>query len=176
MPKFAVLRDLPASLTQADLDGMAMEGLVAEGLYPYCRTEEGDPGIAWVRTYWQPGSNWGMCFYEAPSAEELWAFQTSCGLEAVEIREVTEMRSQTGCDAGGEIAGSLSEAELVAVEVSMLREDQGRPPEPGWIRTYWDEERGKAVALYGAIDGPRVERAERVHLPIVEVAASTYRD
>lgn len=92
MPKFAVLRDLPDSLTEADLDGMAMEGLVAQGLYPYCRTEEGDPGIAWVRTYWQPGSNWGMCFYEAPSAEELWAERDGADAVLFDVREVRDPR------------------------------------------------------------------------------------
>ena len=165
MPKFAVLRDLPLSPTRADLDGMAMEGLVAQDLYPYCRTEEDDPGIAWVRTYWQPGSNWGMCFYEAPSAEELWEFQTSCGLEAVEIREVTEMQSPTGCDAEGEIAESFCGAELVVMEVPMSRLDQGRPSESGWIRTYWDEERGTAVALYRATDRPGGDRVKKSSRP-----------
>ena len=86
------------------------------------------------------------------------------------------MQSSTGCDAHGEIAESLRGAELVAMEVLMARLDQGRPSENGWIRTYWDEERGRAVALYGATDRPGGDLVERVHLPVVEVAASAYRD
>ena len=185
MPKFAVLRDLPLTLTRSELDGMAIEGIVAMDIYPYCRREDGDPGIEWIRTYWQPGSSWGLCLYEAPSTEELWRFQTSCGLEALEIREVTELVSATASDGTDETAASLAPAALAAVEAPLSAVDvdeRGLPsatalPGGEWIRTYWDEDRQTAIGLYAAGGGsPDSADGSALHWPVVEIAAAAYRD
>ena len=111
MPKFAVLRDLPPSLTRADLDGMAIESVIAQDLYNgFCRhygrpggtadladyaantsgQEDAGPvdldspdgaGVRWIRSYWAPGTSWAACLYEAGSIAELRNFQTSCQLD-----------------------------------------------------------------------------------------------
>ncbi|MCZ6544181.1 MAG: DUF4242 domain-containing protein [Chloroflexi bacterium] len=180
MPKYAILRDLPLTLTRTELDGMAMEGLVAADLYPLCRTQQGNPGIEWVRTYWQPGSNWGLCLYEAPSAEELWDFQRSCGMEAVEIREVTEQRSDVTCDAAGELSDAIAGSQLTAVEIPLNADGENALAASGtWIRTYSDSERQTAIALYATSDSEQAPSAAQddssIHLPVVEIAAAAYR-
>ena len=111
MPKFAVLRDLPATLTRADLDSMAIESVIAQDIYnAFCRhygrpggpaeladyaantsVQEGaspvdldspsGTGVRWIRSYWAPGTSWATCLYEAGSIAQLRNFQTSCQLD-----------------------------------------------------------------------------------------------
>src|SRR3546814_15605979 len=54
-----------------------------------------DSELEWVRSYWQEGSDWGLCLYTARSESELELYHTACALPYVSFVPVDEVWSRS---------------------------------------------------------------------------------
>lgn len=128
--------------------------------------------ISWVRTYWQPGTGWATCLYAARDANAIELYHNVCGVPYVEFNEITELVPEVTDAKTFEGAEPGHDAPLFAVDTPVpaaadvdarLFADATRflsiagCPDVAdtsgavrWIRTYWDEGRSRALALYAA--------------------------
>lgn len=81
---FALFRDITPAVTREDWDAGALRSLLATGMY----TDYLGYPVRWIRSFWEPGGNWGMCVYEAPGVEEIEWFNRECSFTAIDIREI----------------------------------------------------------------------------------------
>jgi len=95
MKQFAILRQLPLELGWEDIDASAIQNMVYMGLGEADMDVVWEPrilGVQWVRTYWQPGSDWGLCLYTAPDERAVRDWHDLChvpyaGIEEIEVEE-----------------------------------------------------------------------------------------
>lgn len=206
MPTFAILRALPETTTRSDCDAMALESIAMIDLYNrFCRTqgekpssremmtsafEDGflaapaatdqrlDSQVRWIRSYWAPGTTWGMCLYEAPNGGELGEFQLACAVDTgVRTWEVTEVRDPANTNGVGDTTEPPEGWDLVAIDVPIpekarvaeaLTEAAGQAPlstgeDARWIRAYVavDDENGSAALALFAVPAPAIDTAMR---------------
>lgn len=203
MKRFAILRRLETTTTREDWDAGAMQTLLnlrAEhtdkvGTQPNFRS------VAWVRSYWHEGSTWGLCLYEAPELAEVANYHEICEVPYVEFRDVAEA-SADDVELNEFGLTALSEGESLFTIEAVL--DATEPDEPAfatlpaslagasgglegsldhirWVRAYWDEERGSALALYATREAGTITALAQVLegsgatvRPVVEIAPGEY--
>lgn len=180
MKRFAILRDVPKDLNWEQVDSSAIQNMISMGMPESDRALAWEPrilGVSWVRSYWQPGSNWGTCLYEAPDAQTVRDWHDLCevpyaGIREVEVDESSEAESAypRGFHESGE------SAPLLAVEVAC---GPDAPAAPGyrWIRTYRDPATNEELRLYlpseaANLDGPPVRGEVR---RVVEIRPGDYQ-
>ena len=150
--------------------------------------------VRWIRSYWAPGTTWGVCLYEAPSASSLEEFQLTCAVDqGVSTWEVTEIRDATNTDDAGDTSETPEGWELAAMEVPIPEESHaaaamtdaaGQAPLSAdeaarWIRAYVavnEEDASAPLALFAA-PAPvvsAVARESRAYR-IVEIRPDDYR-
>ena len=91
MKRFAILRDLPGDFGWEQIDANAIQNLIYMGIPEKDRALAWEPrilGVSWVRSYWQPGSTWGLCLYEAPDVQSVRDWHELCDIAYAGIREV----------------------------------------------------------------------------------------
>jgi hypothetical protein len=158
MKSFAILREIPPTLTWDEVDSSAVQNIINMGLTDITPEIAWDPrvvGVKWVRSYWAPGTDWGLCLYTADSAENVKAWHDECGVAYAGIQEVEELAP------GGEVPydpgfhKDPDASRLVALEGhadAMFQE--ALPPEVAanatWIRAYVDRATDQVYALFRA--------------------------
>ena len=187
MPKYALRRHFSPLMTRAELDGMALASMAALESYLYRggnTPHSGDHGIRWIRSYWEPGSTFGMCLYEAPTLEVLQDYQYLCNLPFLDAKEVVEVpgpldRSTTKA-AHDRVAVSIRLDGAFADPVGALSEVVASRSAAALVRAYWDEQEQLATALFETDDGDEFAEcvasiAEHSHPRIVEISPEEYR-
>jgi hypothetical protein len=172
MPKYALFRDFPPTLSRTELDGMVIATQAA--LQSYIYRGEAYPstvphGINWVRSYWQPGGSWGMCVFEAPNLSVLSAFQDACAAAFIDAMEVEETASNLSVPTPIAVtvplafgnADPLSSAEEA---VGLSRRDVGR--------VYWNGERKTVIALVAC--EPAAETQLEIATGVIELKPAEY--
>lgn len=164
MKNFAILRSVPEDLTWTQIDAAALQNMSYMGLAEDEADLAWEPkvlGVNWVRSYWEPGSSWGVCLYTARDEQAVRDWHDLCQVEYAGITEI-EIEEAPGMDAYPRgFHGPREAAPLVAVEAPA----PGHAPAPNdwrWIRTYRDAASGAELQLF-LPDGATTERplAER---------------
>jgi hypothetical protein len=122
--------------------------------------------VQWVRSYWQPGTDWGLCLYTARDDEAVRTWHDLCrvpyaGIEEIEVEE--------GPAAAGEYPRGFhapaTDAPLVAVEAGVAGAVEGPLTH---IRTYRYRS-GEQLSLYlpgpeipPTVNGPRIRRVVEI--------------
>ena len=176
MANYAILRDMDPTWTRADVDAGAVQTLFNMRLgrrYPELAWEPRMIEVDWVRSFWQEGTNWGLCLYTAPESQQIADYHSLCGVPYVEYHEIEEHFSPELCDPeSGDMMLSDSTVTLFTVELALDVDEVGvatferieallgsaAEPIPTlvegptdhiqWIRAYWDRTRRVAVAFY----------------------------
>lgn len=204
MPRFAILRDLDPNMTQEDVDAGAIQSLFSLAAVNVAYEDRYDPdqgGIGWVRSYWQRGSNWGLCLYTAPDEDALEHFHRTCDVPYVSFSPVAELASPRRTDPDTGRTRLEPDDVLFAIETTV---PEGAGPGPAlfedissllgdvagelssdaftWVRSYWDEASGRVVALYAAPSREAIDALEAVLAdasvpvrPITEIYPDDYQ-
>ena len=185
MKRFAILRNLDPEMTRQDIDSGAVETLISLSVQDIDPGAEFNPeitGVNWVRSYWAPGTSWGLCLYTGRDEEAIERYHSVCEVPFVTIREVSETDSGVAEPHFGG-AGS-SEPAILAIEARM----DGGPAEgkewgalaASWVRSYTDTGEGTVVGLFRTdrLDIDAVKRRARTRgwtlHDIVEIRPSDY--
>jgi len=167
MKNFAILRSVPTDLTWQQVDAAAIQNMVYMGLSEDDRDIAWEPrmlGVAWVRSYWEQGSDWGTCLYTAKDEESVREWHDLCGVAYAGITEI-EIEEAPGMESYPRGFHEPREAApLVAIEAP-ADGCAGAPPKGlRWIRTYRGH--GGELQLFlpeAEIDGlPAPARVRRV--------------
>jgi len=153
---FAILRTVPDNLTWDQFDAAAIQNLLNLHVMGDPRNIEWTalvPDVAWVRSYWEPGSTWGTCLYAAPDEPTVRQWHDVCKVEYAAIREVEVEEAAGASDEYSRGYHAPRDGEpLIVVETP-----GGVDMTPGagarWIRTYRDTEGGRELRLYAREDG-----------------------
>lgn len=152
MKRFAILRDLPRDLTWEEVDSASIQNMIYMGIPDRDRALAWEPrilGVSWIRTYWEPGSNWGTCLCEAPDAQSVRDWHDLCEVSYAGIREVEVEESG---ESTGQYPRGFHELATAAPLLAVETESQtGKPSsEPGyrWIRTYRVPGTSEELRLY----------------------------
>jgi hypothetical protein len=151
MKRFAILRDIPPGLTWEEVDSAAIQNMLYMGIPEKDRAIAWEPrilGVSWVRSYWEPGSNWGTCLYTAPDEEAVRHWHDLCQVPYVDIRPI-DVEEEIGeadeyprgfhepYDTAPLLAVETDEPAAVASEGEYL-----------WIRTYRYRDSQRELRLY----------------------------
>ena len=149
MKHFAILRDVPADLTWDQVDASAIQNMLY--MIHHDADSAWEPrvlGVEWVRSYWEPGSNWGTCLYTGPDEKTVRDWHELCQVPYAGIREI-ELQEATGAE--GDYARGFHEPADAAPLVVIEGPGDG---EGGWIRSYRDVATGIELRLYRHVEAP----------------------
>ena len=157
MKRFAILRNPDPKTTRADIDAGAMDALLSLAGVQATPGEAYDPivaGISWVRSYWAPGTSWGLCLYTGRDETAIEEYHRLCEVPFVTIHEVDEVAL---ADAAPYLpALSRTEPGILAIEAPTGGGTPGAETwtdlAPHWIRSYHDRALGTVVAAF-RLDG-----------------------
>ena len=184
--KFAIRRSLNPTMTREDVDAGALQSIFTLSAIGVPPEEAFDPRLSrdseleWIRSYWQEGSDWGLCLYTARSESELELFHTACALPYVSFTAVDEVGSIETSDpitgralvppgavlftVEGTLERTIAESpsglpELDDLE-SLLEQLEGGEVIRGaaagvrGVRAYVDNEEGRVIGTFLAPDEP----------------------
>jgi hypothetical protein len=160
MKRFAILREVPATLTWPEVDASAVQNIInmhatnveQEVVWTQGR---GLQGVRWIRSYWEPGNTWGLCLYEGESTGQVERWNFQCGVPFVEVREIEEQEppAPVAYHAGFHADPAVSKLVVLECPAGERVEKRLAPlgvERPTWVRNYLDPERGIAISLYQA--------------------------
>lgn len=153
MKRFAILRKLDPNLTREDLDSGAVESILNLAVQEVDPAEASNPHVTpvnWVRSYWEPGTSWGLCLYTGHDELSIERYHDFCEIPYVTIREVHETEYPENAVPRDKV--SLIEPRLVTVEANGARfsadvKSWGELA-PHWVRSYTDVNGQFVVALF----------------------------
>jgi hypothetical protein len=156
MKRFSILRDVDPAATWADVDSAAVRNIIsmyATGAEPDVAWDRHLAGVRWIRSYWEPGSSWGLCLYEGNSVEQVKDWNVRCQVPFVEVREIEEQESPVRVEYRGGFHADPTVSNIIALEgLAGASVDESLAAtgieRAGWVRSYLDPERGAALAVY----------------------------
>ncbi|MEX2229547.1 MAG: nickel-binding protein [Dehalococcoidia bacterium] len=167
MPLYTILRQVDASLSDAELD--ALVGRMIGGAIQF-------EGVRWQRSYtWDGGEAvHSMCVYEGPSLEAVRRHSELCAVPFSEIREVIEYLPTLHPEAAHGRASADANFYLVTRRLP-LDTAPGEPDAPlfrsatglaspgiSWIRSFWDDEWRRFRSIYVASHASLIETHARL--------------
>ena len=185
MKRFAILRNLDPNLTREDLDSGAVESILNLAVQEVDPGEASNPHVTpvnWVRSYWEPGTSWGLCLYTGHDELSIERYHDFCEIPYVTIREVIETERAE--------APALTEADGDPAFLTIEAPSDGIPHgaeawgdlAPNWVRSYTGIDAKFVVALFQS-DGIDPEDLEARALAngwtvhrIVEIRPTDYLD
>jgi hypothetical protein len=155
--RFAILREIPPTLTWDEVDSSAVQNIINMGLTDITPDIAWDPsviGVKWIRSYWAQGTDWGLCLYTAESADNVKAWHDQCGVPYAGIQEVEELEGAPVEYEPG-FHKDVDASRLVALEGradAMFQEALPHALLAGstWIRAYVDQRASQVFALFTA--------------------------
>ena len=102
MKHFAILRSLPQDLSWDQVDANFIQSMILMGIKEEEAHLAWEPrvlGVKWVRSYWEPTSDWGVCLYTAKDAADVERWHDVCevphpGIREIEVEEAPEIEDK----------------------------------------------------------------------------------
>ena len=167
MKRFAILRNLDPNLTREDLDSGAVESILNLAVQEVDPGEASNPHVTpvnWVRSYWEPGTSWGLCLYTGHDELSIERYHDFCEIPYVTIREIHE----TECP---ENAAPLNKVLLREPRMITVEADGARFPRDAEA---WGDLAPNCVRSYTGVDGQFVValfQSDSIDMPALEARA-----
>ena len=177
MKRFAILRDVAPDTDWEALDSAAIQNLINMTFPEFFVDRAWDrtlpQKVSWIRTYWEQGSNWGTCLYEAPDEQAVRDWHELCFVPYAGIREVEVEEDTMLAEYPRGFHQPADKAPLVVVESASAPETaQGYR----FIRTYRFADTGEEMQLFLAPAGTEsAPPAGRVVRRVVEIRPEDYQ-
>ncbi len=165
MKLYAIRRNhIPPEMTWTEMDGAVIEILMNQGIGLDEDAVPWEPrvlGVEWVRTYWAPGTNWGLCLYTSPTDQKVKDFHELCDVPYAEIREIDQVEPEAAStDYRRGFHEALEEPPLLAITGTKAGIEDAIVGSNGavrWIRTYADKNGESATALVEPASASRTD-------------------
>jgi hypothetical protein len=156
MKNFAILRKIPPDLTWDQIDSSAIQNLTNMNITADISGFEFEPDerqVQWVRTYWEPGSDWATCLYQGRDHKAIEDWHEMCEVPYAGIREIEVREPPAGSDDYPRgFHAALEAPPLLVVECPPEATDPALLEGHRWIRSYRDPQSGAELHLFARRD------------------------
>jgi hypothetical protein len=147
-------------------------------------------GLDWVRSFYDPATEQGRCFYEASAANDLKHHAETMAIPIGEVRPVIEVRpvgpgrvelgepvDKADRRGAGNPTAWIARLDLAALDnedVAERFEAISQGPKPAWERAYIDRDIGELFAVFRTVPRREAEhRLEKLALPVKDLREMT---